>query len=463
MLNKLKFERNLLWNYIGYGFSLGTNVFLLPIVLKFLTGDELGIWYVFMSVGTLVSMVDFGFSPQFARFIAYSYAGADAILKEGVSSSSFNAAPNLLLMYKVLLASRRLYLGLACFVLFLLLSVGTVYVYSISEALPISEIMIAWFCYSIASFVNILYCYYSSFFKGIGDFVSLNQALLLSKLFQIVGTLVGLYWGGGLIAVAIAFLIAGVIFRLFLSFRYKLFTSAHQVYGNIGFDIGILQTVWHNSWKEGIIMLSRYLIIQANTILCSLYLNLSITASYALIVQILTIISSISFIHFTTKLPELNVARVNNQTVRMKCLLSKLWFSFVITYVSLVLLLYWLGVPLIEFFKPGVMLSNNLLLFVSLYMFLEANHSLFASYISTSNRLPYMIPYSVSAILGILLSIILLKYTNWGVWGIVFGQFIIQLLYNNWKWPYYVMKETGLSLNHLLVLGFRSFNFCYHG
>ena len=79
-------NKNLLWNYIGYGSSLSINIFLLPIILQYLSGEELGLWYVFMSVGTFVTMVDFGFSPQIARFVTYAYAGADSLKKSGIVS-----------------------------------------------------------------------------------------------------------------------------------------------------------------------------------------------------------------------------------------------------------------------------------------------------------------------------------------------------------------------------------------
>lgn len=81
-------NKNLLWNYIGYGVSLGVNLFLLPIVLFFLSSEELGLWYVFLSISTFINLVDFGFSPQLARFVTYAYTGAGVLQKEGVDRKS---------------------------------------------------------------------------------------------------------------------------------------------------------------------------------------------------------------------------------------------------------------------------------------------------------------------------------------------------------------------------------------
>ena len=74
----------------------------------------------------------------------------------------------------------------------------------------------------------------------------------------------------------------------------------------------------------------------------------------------------------------------------------------------MLLLLFIIGIPIIEYIKPNVMLGNSLLLFVSLYVFLESNQSLFVSYISTSNKLPYVFPYLISAISGVGLALSLI-------------------------------------------------------
>lgn len=55
---------------------------LLPVVLHFLPSDELGLWYVFLSIGTFVSLFDFGFTPQMARQITYSFSGALSLQKK---------------------------------------------------------------------------------------------------------------------------------------------------------------------------------------------------------------------------------------------------------------------------------------------------------------------------------------------------------------------------------------------
>ena len=97
----------------------------------------------FMSVGTFVTMVDFGFSPQIARFVTYAYAGADSLKKSGIVSA-VHTEMNAELLLKLLIASRRLYLFLSLFVFILLITVGSYYVTVISKTLPYRQVLCSW-------------------------------------------------------------------------------------------------------------------------------------------------------------------------------------------------------------------------------------------------------------------------------------------------------------------------------
>jgi O-antigen/teichoic acid export membrane protein len=62
-------KEDVIWNYAGSILNLGMNVIILPFVLRILSTEELGLWYVFGSISALVSLLDFGFSPSIMRNI----------------------------------------------------------------------------------------------------------------------------------------------------------------------------------------------------------------------------------------------------------------------------------------------------------------------------------------------------------------------------------------------------------
>ena len=63
---------------------------------------------------------------------------------------------------------------------------------------------IAWLFFSVAVFLNIFYNYWTTSLKGIGAIKQSQIAVIVSKMIQIVISLIGLYLGYGIIALAFA-------------------------------------------------------------------------------------------------------------------------------------------------------------------------------------------------------------------------------------------------------------------
>ena len=86
-------------------------------------------------------------------------------------------------------------------------------------------------------------------------------------------------------------------------------------------------------------------------------------------------------------------------------------------------------------------------------MLLEGNHSNFSTMIVIQNSVPFV---GVSLITGgfiVLGSFLTLQYTNYGILGLILVQGIVQLSYNNWKWPYVVLKEFKLNFLNFIYIG----------
>ena len=63
-----------LWSWVFNGFRLATGLLLLPLVLRKLSAEELGMYYVLLSQVALAPVIDFGFSPTIMRFVSYARA-----------------------------------------------------------------------------------------------------------------------------------------------------------------------------------------------------------------------------------------------------------------------------------------------------------------------------------------------------------------------------------------------------
>jgi len=110
--------------------------------------------------------------------------------------------------------------------------------------------------------------------------------------------------------------------------------------------------------------------------------------------------------------------------------------------------------PFLGWVGDSIEFNVSLFLGLAFYTFLLKQHSIFATFIVNTNRMPYVKAFCISSILGVIITLILLKTLDLGIWAVIIGQFVVQLSYNNWYWPRYRLKELDTSLLNILKLGF---------
>ena len=67
--------KDVVWSYVGTFLRFGSSLLVLPFILKTIPSEQLGIWYIFQTLNSLVALLDFGFSGTVVRNVAYSWAG----------------------------------------------------------------------------------------------------------------------------------------------------------------------------------------------------------------------------------------------------------------------------------------------------------------------------------------------------------------------------------------------------
>lgn len=451
-------NKDVIWNYIGIAATMCSNFVLLPFMLRGMDSEILGLWYVYVSIGGVVTLFDFGFNPTFARNIAYSWNGAEAIQAEGAQYTE-NREPNFLLLSTLVKISRLIYLVLAGAAFILLLTAGTAYISHLSRNIDSTSIIISWGIYSVALFLNIYYGCYAAFLRGVGAVTDYNKINVGARGIQITVSILLLLIGKGIIAMAVSYLLYGFILRFFSR---KKFYDINGIGKNIikyKFSISkeemkdTFMKMWHNAWRDGLVTAANYVTNQAGTLIASAFLSLTDTGIYSLTVQLVTAIVTIGAGLYSAYQPTLQAAFIvnNKKLLKMKmCLIMAVNF-----YIFLIgtLILTVLGPPIIRMFKPGITLQRSVIIAVAVYAFLYRRQSTYASFISNMNKVPYVFAYITSSIIGIILSGMLMKYTSIGIWGMIFGQMLPQLLYNYWRWPCYVQDYFESNTLEMLQSG----------
>lgn len=449
------------WSYLSIILSMAVNFLLLPFYIYYLSKDILGLWYVFVSLGAIALLFDFGFSVTFSRNVTYCWSGANDIKKVGAAEASQEGKVNWKLLKRIIIACKIIYGLISGLAVILLLTLGTYYICSISQSIYSNELVYAWVLYALGIFFNLFYSYYLSFLRGVGAIKEANQSVVFARLIQLLISVVLLVSGFGIIGAALGYCAYAFGFRIFAKAKFF-----H--YQNIGNQISlirepfsikellsVIQPIWYNAWRDGLVAVSNYISIQASILLCSLFISLEVTGVYSIFVQLTTAAGVVASTLYFTYQPALQEAFVQHNMDRIRSIMSFTITLFVIIFLVITIGIALVGIPILSLFKPSLSLPISLLLGVSFYQFLIFYRNCYTSYLSCTNRIIYTRSFIISAFVGLFLSLVLIKIGNGSIWGLIGGQIIGQMMFNIWYWPKLVHKELAFSTRKIFVCGIR--------
>ena len=310
-------RKDVIWSYLSQFFSVASGIVTLPLILSLLTAEEIGLNYLMLTVGSLVMLFDFGFTPQFSRNVSYIFSGAKEIQKEGLIEIKSNFQINYHLLATMIATAKAVFRRLAFFVLLMMTTFGSYYIYQVTDGFAsVKNSFWIWNLYTISIFLTIFYSYYTALLIGSGQIMESRKANVYSKISYIIITFSLLYAGVGLIGVVLANIIAPLIYRL-LCYRYffnkklKSQISFHKITNEEKKDL--FQKTWYNSKKLGLVFLGSYAINRFSMFLAGLYMSLEEIASYGLMIQLANLILTISSTLVTIYQPRFSALRVQGK------------------------------------------------------------------------------------------------------------------------------------------------------
>ena len=456
-------KNDIFWSYFSQFFSLVSGILILPLSLRMLSEDELGMNYLMLTIGSLVTLLDFGFAPQFGRNVSFIYSGAQKLSREGIISPKSGSEINYKLLVTMIYTAKYVYRRLGVIVIFLLLSLGSVYMSVVTDGFSrVKHSLLIWILFSFSTYFNIYYAYYVSLLSGKGMIMESQKAMMYSKIFYIIFSILMLVFGFGLLGITIAGLISPFIFR-YLSFKFFYNKELINIIKKYKIEKekihDLFKIIWFNSKKLGLVTLAAFAITKFSLFIAGLFLSLPVIASYGLMMQITAVISGLSTTLFITYQPKFSFYRIQEDSKNLIKLFS---FSISVFYLIFIIggLVFLLAGPIIlEFVKSNAVLPSFSILFIYLVIsLLETNHSLFATIILTKNEIPFVKPALISGLFIVVVSYLCLKYTDMGILGLLLVQGFCQLVYNNWRWPLYICREFNISFIRICFLGFRELN-----
>lgn len=449
-------KSDITWNYAAKIFSLSASLIIMPFVLSLLSAEEVGMNYLMATISSIVILIDFGFGPQFGRNFTYVNSGAQTLLKEGVTQENNNTI-NYHLLAVLLKTAKQVYQRLSLVALILMLTLGTLYIYNVTNGfVTVKNSLWIWIIYSVSVYFNFYYSYYTTLLTGSGMIAESSKAMMLTRTVQIILNIIMLYLNCGLFAVVISNLLAPFAERYYC---YRVYFT-RELRDKINVPISqneikeTFSTIWYNAKKMGINMIGSYAINKLGMFLVGLYLPLTTVGSFGLLVQLTTILVGVAVIMNNSYMPMFSKYRINGQSIELKKLFSFTVIIFWLIMLSGSLVMIFLGNPILRFIDSNTLLPSKLICSCYLLILaLESNHSIFAGFITTNNEVPFVIPSLVSGALIALFTFIGLHFLKFTLLGVVLTQGIIQLSYNNWYWPHYVLKDLECGFFDFLRYG----------
>jgi O-antigen/teichoic acid export membrane protein len=443
-------KSDVFWNYGATFLKIGSTIILFPFILSKMPSETVGIWTVFITITSIIGLLDFGFNPSFTRNITYVFSGVKKLKKNGVDNIlNENNEINYVLLKGLINSMRWIYLRMATLLFLLFASIGTFYIQFLLKNYNGNhlEVYISWVIVCLINTYNLYSLYFESLLQGSGLIKKSKQIFVIGQFFYLAGAIVLVALGQGLIAIVSAQALSVIIVRIlsykaFFTLDIKLKLLVTKSFSRKE----VLSAILPNSVKLGITSLGSFFVLRSSIILGSLYLPLNDVASYGITMQLISVIGGLAGIYIGTYLPKITQHIIFGEINLIKKIYIKGLLILVLSYLMMGLGLLFFGQLLLNFIGSQTnLLAFNLILLILVISFLENNHAIAGAILLTNNEVPFFKQSLIAGLTTVFLLIIMLNFTEMNLWAMVLAPGIAQL-YNNWKWPYEVKKQLKITL-----------------
>jgi len=441
---------DLLWNYGATFMRVASALIILPLILRMLPIQEVGLWTVMIGLNSMINLLDFGFFQTFSRAVTYIYSGAQTLVKEGFVPIKGDKPINYSLLKGLLGAMARFY-GYVSLLLLVLLSTGGVwYIGRLLEGYSGDDLIarIAWFGYGLLLCYQFFTFYYDAALVGRGMIKRSRQIIVFSNTLHIVVSSVLLLSGMGILSMVAGQTVATIVNRSLA--RRALYDKQTKI--SLAEEKGegwkrILKTLFHTASRNGLASLSWIFTNRMLAIIGALYIPLETMASYGISKQITDITITLSAAWFFTYYPKLTGEQIRNSVLQVKRIYIKAQIITVAVFIIAVFATIPFGNHILGLIGSSTfLLPANLLALLFGASLLEALTQLSTSVLMSRNEVPHYISQSITALVATILLLASLRFFNGGIIALIAVPMASQVAYQHWKWTSKLVRELKIGV-----------------
>ena len=424
------------WSFAVTALRAGGFLLVLPLALRRLSPDELGLWYVFTSIGDFCAFAELGLALILGRSASFFMAGVESLPVHGLElnlSTAEARAPNLAGLAGLLRLARRVYVRIVGGILLFMLTAGLAIVLSKLRALPgpQSGHWLAYGVFVVATMLSVAGSYWPQFLIGIGQVRQGQRALLSGLVLNYAVAAACLLLGFGILSLALGQLVLALV--NFTYARWQALANCIGIREVSALEISF-SDVWPATWRSLLTSLGANLCCPSTLFVCGIVLDLATTASYGLSLRLALVAQGLAGAWLVVRQPHIARARAAADRPLAIGLVRGSVARCATTYALGALGIFVVAPALLAWMKsrtpalPPPLLAG-LLIMVGLD-FLVGFHS---AVIQTANRFPHMKVYLLSGIATIALAFALGQ--TFGVAGIIAAPILAQVWCAYWWIP----------------------------
>lgn len=400
-------------------------------------------WMVFSNVMFFTLVLDSSFSSNLARNFTFVLSGAKEIFKEGYDEKSISDSKiNDKLLFDLFHASKEIY---SKNLFYLWIAISCLSGWFVAITYQKSTILPALVVFLLGLLIHLVFSYNNVLLLGYNRVENHLKAQTFFRMMLSVAGVFAAFMFKGILALSFSFLISCLVYRLitYLYTRSIILKIANFQFKKDHDSIALVKSkIYHNSLKTLKIAISAFSITRLNVFIASYYLPYSVSASFSLTLQALASILSISQLPIVVQLPLISTLVVKKEFVKIRYKVFKCALISAIIFLGVFAVFYILGNHILYFLgSKTVFLEGGFLLLWGITFFFETNQSVFANYITALNKIPFLKSAFLSGLVTPILSIVLIHFYGADYSFLIISQFLVQMSYNNWKWPLFAIKD----------------------
>jgi O-antigen/teichoic acid export membrane protein len=398
---------------------LGNFLLILPLALRTLPPEEIGLWFVMLNLVLAGNLAEFGLNSSIGRTASFLLASPKSSGADWSGLAGLHTA------------SRRVYHGLGA-VAIGICGLGFWWLHATHPlAMEQSPALIAFGALSLGIIVNLSLQYSSALLFGLHHVRAWQNTLFLGLLGNYALSLLGLLAGLGVVALAAGqacmLVVPPILARFALRRAFpEMLASAPRTFP--------FRELWQPAWRCGVITLGAWMLTYASIPICSANLGLSLTASYSISFQIVILCGNIAISWLVVRVPQISTAYVAGRHREAgELALGRIALALG-TYAGLAIGALALSSPLLEFLHARTLpLPRGEFAALFLTYGTEFLTALCSAALVATNSLGHFRNYLASGLTAVAFALLLAPHC--GIWAILLAAPVGQALFNLWHTP----------------------------